>query len=241
MTRSIHNTAHIVSSHVGDVKVFRNVEIVHSIIQDGCSIGDDTNIERCKFENNVVINRRSYINDSIVGKYTYAGINTTMNYTKIGRFCSLARNVDIGGFDHDYHKVTTMPPFRYAQAKDGGGRLQKDFGGGQTMCEIGNDVWIAAGAQVMHKAKVGDGAVIGGGAVVTKDIPPYAIAVGVPARVIGYRCSEKQIEALEKICWWDWPDDILTRYLDELMRKNIDDATIEWLMAIAKEHSLTHF
>jgi len=171
MGKFIHESARVVSSQIGDIKVFRNATIVDSKIDSGCSIGDDTNVERCVIGNNVVINRRSYINDSDIGAYTYMGINTTMNFTKIGKFCSLARNVDVGGFDHDYHKVTTMPAFRYAQTKNGGGKLEsrtehKDF------CKIGNDVWIAAGAQVLHKVTIGDGAVVGGGAVVTKDVPP---------------------------------------------------------------------
>lgn len=107
MTKFIHDTAIINESVIGDVKLFRNTVINNSKIADGCSVGDDTTIERCVFETNVAINRRSYINDSFIGRFSYTGINTTINWTKIGRFCSIARNVDIGGFDHDYHKVTT--------------------------------------------------------------------------------------------------------------------------------------
>ena len=232
MGKFIHEPARVVSSQIGDIKVFRNATIVDSKIDSGCSIGDDTNVERCVIGNNVVINRRSYINDSDIGAYTYMGINTTMNFTKIGKFCSLARNVDVGGFDHDYHKVTTMPAFRYAQTKNGGGKLEsraehKDF------CKIGNDVWIAAGAQVLHKVTIGDGAVVGGGAVVTKDVPPYAIVVGVPAKIIGYRCSAEQIIELEKIKWWDWPKEILNQAMPELIARDINDETIEFMKRIS--------
>ena len=159
------------------------------------------------------------------------GINTTMNFTHIGKFCSLGRNVDIGGLTHDYHKVTTMPAFRYKQTKNGGGQLPQ-VPKHEEFCEIGNDVWIAAGAQIMRKVKVGDGAVIGGGAVVTKDVPPYAIVVGVPAKVIGFRCSEKQIAALEELKWWNWPERVLDKYIDELINRNIDDDTIEFMREI---------
>ena len=240
MNDFIHETARVIHSEIGNTKVFRNVIIRDTKISDNGSVGDDTNVERCVIENNVVINRRSYINDSVIGKYTYMGINTTMNYTHIGKFCSLARNVDIGGFDHDYHKVTTMPQFRYKQTKDGGGQLKtrvehRDY------CEIGNDVWIAAGAQVLHKVKIGDGAVIGGGAVVTKDVPPYAIVVGVPARIIGYRASQNQIEELEKIKWWDWPEELLDNVMNELISRDINDETIEFMKNVStkffNEHS----
>ena len=68
-----------------------------------------------------------------------------------------------------------------------GGKLEKIKDHSNDYCIVGNDVWVAAGAQVLHKVKIGDGAVIGGGAVVTHDVPPYAIVVGIPARIIGYR------------------------------------------------------
>lgn len=239
MSDFIHETAKIVRSKIGNVKVFRNAVISDTILADNCSVGDDTNVERCIIEKNVVINRRSYINDSIIGKYTYMGINTTMNYTHIGRFCSLARNVDIGGFDHDYHKVTTMPQFRYIQTKSGGGKLKERIEH-PDYCEIGNDVWIAAGAQVLHKVRIGDGAVVGGGAVVIKDVPPYAIVAGVPAKVIGYRCSDSQIEELKKIKWWDWPEELLDNVMDELISRDINDETIEFMKNISAKFFHEH-
>lgn len=229
----VHDTSIIKNSNYGAIKAFRNVVITDSNLGEGCSIGDDTTIERCVLGNNVAINRRSYINDSFIGKFTYAGINTTMNWTKIGAFCSLARNVDVGGFDHDYHKVTTMPAFRFAQTLNGGGRLIEKTKHTE-YCEIGNDVWIAAGAQILHKVKIGDGAVIGGGAVVTKDVPPYAIVVGVPAKIIGYRCSQKNIEDLLMIKWWNWPDNVLRKYMNSFIKKDINNETVSWLKDIYK-------
>ena len=227
----IHETSAIKDSRIGSIKIYKNAAISHSVIADGCSVGDDTTIERCEFENNVVVNRRSYVNDSMVGKYTYMGINTTMNFTHIGRFCSLGRNVDIGGMTHDYHKVTTMPAFRYKQTKSGGGKIpqapQHDV-----FCEIGNDVWIAAGAQVMRKVRIGNGAVVGGGAVVTKDVPPYAIVAGVPAKVIGYRCTQEQAAALENLKWWDWPESLLDEVMEELIQRDISDETIGFLREV---------
>lgn len=232
----IHETAIVKESKVGKIKLFRNAVVSESELMDGCSIGDDSTVERCIFENNVSINRRSYINDSFIGKYTYTGINTTMNWTKIGRFCSVARNVDIGGFNHDYRKVTTMPEFRFVQMKNGGGKIPQ-LAKHDEFCEIGNDVWIAAGAQILHNVRIGNGAVIGAGAVVTKDVPPYAIVVGVPARIIGYRCSKENIDALEEIQWWNWSEDILMSVLNELIHRQINDETISWMRNIHKTNS----
>jgi carbonic anhydrase/acetyltransferase-like protein (isoleucine patch superfamily) len=83
---------------------------------------------------------------------------------------------------------------------------------------IGNDVWIGAGAIILRKEglKIGDGAVIAAGAVVTKSIPPYAIAAGVPAKVISYRFSEDIIDFMLELKWWDWSFDKVRDNLDAL-------------------------
>ena len=69
---------------------------------------------------------------------------------------------------------------------------------------IGNDVWIGAGAQILSGVTIGDGAVIGAGSIVTKDIPPYAIVGGNPARVIRFRFDQAKIDKLLELAWWDW-------------------------------------
>ena len=228
----VHGTAQVKDSNLGNVKLFRNSVVIGSVLNDGCTVGDDSNVERCQFENNVIINRRSFVNDSHIGMFSYAGINLTMNWTKLGRFCSIGRNVDIGGFDHDYHKVTTMPHFRWNQMSKGGGKIPDKMS--NDYCHIGNDVWIAAGAQVLHKVSIGDGAIIGAGAVVTHDVPPYAIAVGVPAKIIGYRFEEKYRIALLEIKWWNWPLNVIEQNMDMLMDSDVNDETIAKMAAIAK-------
>ena len=228
----IHDSASVKESQIGNVKLFRNVVINNSKIADGCSVGDDTTIERSVLENNVAINRRSYINDSFIGSFSYTGINTTMNWSKVGKFCSIARNVDIGGFDHDYRKVTTMPEFRLNQIMSGGGKIPQQVKHDE-YCEIGNDVWIAANALVLHKVRISDGAVVGGGAVVTHDVPPYAIVAGVPARIIGYRCEKPLIEELLKIQWWNWPVEVIVENMDLLLKNDISKEVIEKLRNIS--------
>lgn len=235
MSGFISDMAKIVESeYPNDIRLFKNVVLSHSHCGRGVSVGDDTTIERCILGDYVAINRRSYINDSEIGCFSYTGINTTMNFTFMGKFCSVARNVDIGGFDHDYHKVTTMPMFRFQQMLNGTKPQTKH----EDLCMIGNDVWIAAGAQVLHKVKIGDGAVVGGGAVVTKDVPPYAIVAGVPAKIIKYRFPEKYIEKLLEIKWWDWPLDIILQNIEWIIESDINDNTINKLLEIKKKISL---
>lgn len=228
----IDPSAQVKDSELGQVKLFRNSVVIGSKLADGCTVGNDSNVERCQFENNVIINRRSFVNDSQIGMYSYAGINLTMNWTKLGRFCSLGRNVDIGGFDHDYHKVTTMPQFRWNQMAKGGGKIPDVMN--HDYCMIGNDVWIAAGAQVLHKAKIGDGAIVGGGAVVTHDVPPYAIAVGIPAKIIGFRFEQKFIDELLDIQWWNWPLPVILENMQTLIHADVNDETISMMREIDK-------
>lgn len=225
-------TAKVENSSFGTgVKVFRNAVVKECVLGGNVTIGDDTTVVRSKVGSCVALNRRSYINDSEFGDFSYCGINTTINFSRIGKFCSLARNVDVGGFDHDYRKVTTMPRFRFDQITGMKG-VEPDYA---KLCEIGNDVWIAAGAQILHKARIGDGAIIGGGAVVTKDVPPYAIAVGVPAKVIGYRFPERIVKALLEIRWWNWPVQVIQREIDLLLGKDVDEDVVSRMMSIAEK------
>lgn len=99
---------------------------------------------------------------------------------------------------------------------------------------IGNDVWIAAGAHVLRGVSVGDGAVIAANAVVTKDVPPYAIVAGVPAKVVKYRFSDTQIKSLEAIKWWDFSDEQLST-ARELFNEKITEDTIAELKRIKGE------
>lgn len=220
---TIDQTSKIVNSQYGCAfRCYRNASVIDSTLGENVTVGDDTTIARCNIGNNVAINRRSYFNDSKFGDFSYSGSNTIINFSEIGKFCSLARNVDIGGFDHDYRKFTTMPMFRFSQLISG----MAPEAGNLDLCKIGNDVWIAAGAQILHKVTIGDGAVIGAGAVVTRDIPPYAIAVGIPAKVIKYRFPKEIIEQLLVIKWWDWPDKLLLENIEWLINSDVNDETI---------------
>lgn len=122
----------------------------------------------------------------------------------IGKFCSIGNDVRfyIGG-DHPTAYVSTYPfrlQFGLLGAHEDGIPATK----GDVV--IGNDVWIGNNATVLSGVTIGDGAVIGAHAVVAKDVPPYAVAVGNPARVVKYRFTTEQIERLMGICWWNWSD-----------------------------------
>ena len=92
--------------------------------------------------------------------------------------------------------------------------------------EIGNDVWIGERVMVMGGVKIGNGAVVGAGAIVTKDVPPYAIVAGVPAKVIRYRFSAEVIDELERIEWWNVNDKLLKENIAKFQDSGMDYSKI---------------
>lgn len=120
----------------------------------------------------------------------------------IGKFCSIAEQVTIFlGGEHRTDWVTTYP-FNYFLAEHAANRGHPKTKGDVV---IGNDVWIGMGATILSGVRIGDGAVIGARALVSKDVPPYAIVAGNPAKVIRRRFADGVINRLLEIRWWDWP------------------------------------
>lgn len=153
-----------------------------------------------------------------IGKYSYLEQSSqiwNVKETKIGKYCSIAKNVDIGAFKHPINTLSSHP-FVYQKnhmAIDDKIMLEKPLeyleDVGNKKVTIGNDVWIGAKATILPDITIGDGAVIGSNAVVTKNIPPYAIAVGVPAKVIKYRFDKEIIDKLLELKWWNYPEEFV--------------------------------
>lgn len=135
----------------------------------------------------------------------------------IGKFCSIAANVTVVLGNHRTDGVTTYP---FATMKKFWPAMSSvDFNDHVTKGDvnIGNDVWIGCGVTIMSGIEIGHGAVVAANSVITKSIPEYAVAAGNPAKVMKYRHSEKDIEALLKVKWWDWSDDKINQRLPSLM------------------------
>lgn len=119
----------------------------------------------------------------------------------VGRYCSIASGVSIFSRNHPYWNPSTSPLFYNSNFNQSICTDSVDYG----KLSIGNDVWIGQYAVVLPSCHIiGDGAVVGAGAIVTKDVPPYAVVVGNPAKVIKYRFNKETIDWLEEIKWWDW-------------------------------------
>ena len=137
---------------------------------------------------------------------------------RIGRYCSIAKGVTIAlGGEHRTDWVSTYPfgeLWPEAQGVPGHPASRGDV-------VIGNDVWIGLDALILSGVTIGDGAVIGARAVVTQDVPPYAVVAGNPARVVRTRFDEETVARLLAIRWWDWPEAKVKAHLAELMGPDV--------------------
>lgn len=155
--------------------------------------------------------------DTTMDRHSFCGYDCIIVNTRIGSFCSIAGNCEIGGASHTIDWVSTSPVFnenidqikkKYSHFKFN--PLKETW--------IGHDVWIGSRCMIKAGVKVDTGAVVGMGSVVTKDIPPYEIWAGNPAKFIRKRFDENTLGRLLDSKWWEWDDDKI-----EKMSVNIQD------------------
>lgn len=156
-----------------------------------------------------VLNPPYSIVSSTIGRHTYLADNAQITRATVGAFCSIGPNLMCGWGWHPTEGISTSPMF-YSTARQNGVTLTREDKVPESKpIVIGNDVFIGMNVTIVDGASIGDGAVIGAGAVVAGDIPPYAIAVGVPARVARYRFEAAVVERLLAVRWWDFSEDRL--------------------------------
>lgn len=206
MSGHIDETATVISTEVPESSnVWKSVFLKECKLGKSVNIGDFTRAENSDFKDNVNIQRNSLIYSSSFGRRSYSGKNLTMWYADVGAFCSVSWNVGIGGANHDYSRVTTHA-FLYSPYMGLMGDNDCGYDRFDEPCVIGNDVWIGANSIICRNVHIGDGAVIAAGAVVTKNVEPYTIVAGVPAKPIKKRFDDETIKRLLDIKWWDFDD-----------------------------------
>lgn len=190
---------------------------------------ESNTIENCKFhksvrfgklstlintslEEQVMIGSFSKITYSKMGAMSYIGDYTVVINSIIGKFTSISWGVTIGPEEHDFNRVTNHS-FLYS-TKSFQLVKEKMYSPFVKECVIGNDVWIGCNSTILRGVTIGDGAVIGANSLVNKDVPPYAIVVGSPAKIIKYRFDKEIIQALLKVKWWDYPLEIISEYAE---------------------------
>lgn len=185
-----------------------------------------------QLDKSVVVYRGAKIKGSLVGRHSYIGNNTDVENAEIGSFCSIADHCRIGMASHTLNKLSTSPIFTL---KVNGCQEQwADKDTEDTKHErtiLGNDVWIGSHVLVKGGVHIGNGACVAAGAVVVKDVPPYAIVGGVPAKVIRYRFPEDVIAQLEKLKWWNLPDEELKEHIAVFQKENMSVEDLEKLKA----------
>lgn len=186
------------------------------------------------FESNKKQDLSFYTNQLVtkIGKYSYGPICVEHHplIEEIGAFCCFAYGVEVVP-NHEMKYITTHDILYLGKQHMGIDIPYECFEGERYFLEgikpkdcvtkrkrnkIGNDVWLGRNVTITNGANIGNGVIAGTGAVITKDVPDYAVVVGVPARIIRFRYTNKQIEALNRIAWWNWEDDKIRKYYDDL-------------------------
>ena len=203
--------------------LFFKAKVQNSQIGKNCTVGDFTRVVNCILDDYVRLDRNNFILKSNLGSYTYTGKSSVIMHATIGKFCSISWNCTIGPGEHDYNKITSHD-FLYNDYNNL--RPMKNplpYDRYINKMVIGNDVWIGCNATVLRGVTIGNGAVIGANSLVNKDVPPYAIVAGSPAKIIKFRFPVKTIEKLQKLKWWNFSANFIRDNYSSFISDNIED------------------
>ena len=192
---------------------------------------EDTRIDPTAMVKDTVLGRwtaigaRTLIQETVFGDYSYASNDCDIIYSRIGKFCSIASHVRINPGNHPLWRAA-LHHFTYRSRSydlhPEDDREICDWRRAQPVV-LGDDVWIGHGATLLPGVEIGTGAVVGAGAVVTKDVAPFTVVAGVPAKIIRRRVPLEVQKALMRIRWWDWPHEKLAESMGDFRKLNADE------------------
>ncbi|MCE1235971.1 MAG: acetyltransferase [Hyphomicrobiales bacterium] len=186
--------------------------------------GEGVTLREAAIGKHVELGERVYVEYSTIGDFSYVMHDSSVADTTIGRFTAIAACARIGPPNHPLdratiHRLSYTPEYYWpAQTRDAEFFVKRRA----ARVTIGNDVWIGHGVTVLAGVTVGDGAVIAAGAVVAKDVPPYTIVGGVPAKPLRRRMSEELAERMVRLAWWDWSHDRLEAAVEDFKTLSVD-------------------
>ena len=189
------------------------------------TIDPTAKVQEGKFGIYCEVGARTMLLDVEMGDYSYVVNDSQMTYTTVGKFCSIAAMTRINPGNHPMHRATQAHFTYRASAYFAGEADDAEFFAWRKShrVHIGHDVWIGHGAIVLPGRRIGMGAVIAGGAVVTKDVPDYTIVAGNPARPIRRRFSEEIAGRLVRLTWWDWDHERLRMALPDFRKLTVEE------------------
>lgn len=185
-------------------------EFPTSKIKNTCIIDASCTITKSELHDYVFLKHHTTCELSKVGQRSSVGFYSVLRSAVIGKYCSISWFTTVGAVNHHFDTVTThaFPVRGRFGLTDVEGSMP------EVMTTVGNDVWIGCNVVILPGVTIGDGAVVAAGSIVTKDVPPYAIVAGSPARVLRYRWDEKTIERVSELKWWDWEDEKIKNNLE---------------------------
>jgi len=188
----------------------------------------------CTFHKTSEIRSFAILYNSIIGRYSRINSNCKLVLTTVGNFTAIGKDAILGFGRHPLNYISTNSIFYKKNRMRNDWITPIDFKTNLPI-HVGNDVWIGRDAKVMDGVTIGDGAVVAAGSIVTKDVPPYAIVGGVPAKIIKYRFDEETIKKLLEIKWWDFKDEEITKFKDFF---NLKDVTPEQIDSYFKSKNI---
>ena len=208
------------------IKRFKNSIKYKSYATKGVIVKNSASVDKkTLFEGNNYVGNESILVNTKVGYSSYVGSQCTLINASIGKYCSIAKGFNVIIGQHPTcHFISTSPMFysnKHILPKKYVSEILFDefrFTKNHNSLEIGNDVWIGENVSVMEGVTIHDGAIVGAHSLVTKDLEPYGVYAGIPAKKIKDRFSKETIEKLIKIKWWDkeekWIEDNIDLFTD---------------------------
>lgn len=219
------------------------VEDHRAFLEEGVVLGNLKQIARSvTFEAPINMVDVGALGNETIGAFTYIGPSSEIKNTKIGRFCSIARNVAISPPEHPTDWVGSHPMqyngLNWFNNNENWENFSSDevWRGNSAITEIGNDVWIGRNVVIRRGIKIGDGAIIAANSFVNKDVEPYSVVGGQPARHLKFRFGCETRMALSKSLWWNWmpPKGVNMKYSDP-------DAFLKQFYALKESGELVPF
>lgn len=201
----------------------------HVCICSKCELSD------VEFGPYVYVAHHAQIGNSTIGARSSIGRYSKLRRVNMGKYCSVSWDVTIGAAAHALDHVSTHMFWHLEQFGISDTTSVSEL---EDPVIVGNDVWLGCCSVIKSGVSIGNGAVVGANAFVDKDVPPYAIVAGSPARVLRYRFSEDVCDVLQRLAWWDWDDEYLRDHLELFQQSLPESISKNELLSLLRERKI---